>query len=199
MTPEWNKPNPHPQWQSTTTHNAGWDDSLDPFDDSPLQTNALKDEDLDFTSGGNFDDESDASDNSGIASAASSALALSRSEFFRQIGQQFSPILIPLLFGCLTFVLTLPFVLNGHAYIPFHRFWPFGLVIIALAILQGMGLYYAASNNVFWMMGIVGGFFLFVLVGCFAVLGPVFSLFMLLILLVLCILGMRLSMRSIKE
>ena len=102
-----------------------------------------------------FDDESDAGDDEDTPSSTSS---VSRSELFRQVGQQISPILIPLLFGGLTFLCTLPFVLNGYAYIPFNRFWPVGLVIVALAILQGMGLYYAGSNNVYWMMGVVGGF-----------------------------------------
>lgn len=198
MTPDRNELNTNPQWQSTSTHSDSveWDDSLDPFDDMPRQTNALEDEDLDFISGGNFDDASDASDDE---DTSLSSAFLSRSELFRQVGQQFSPILIPLLFGGLTFLCTLPFVLNGHAYIPFNRFWPIGIVIFALAILQGMGLYYAGSNNVYWMMGVVGGFFLFLLVGCFTVLGPAFSLFLLLILLAVSILGMRTSMRSIKE
>ncbi|HVB23778.1 MAG TPA: SPFH domain-containing protein [Ktedonobacteraceae bacterium] len=196
MTPDRNEPNANPQRQSTSAYNVGWDDTPVSFDDMSKQTNVLENEDLDFTSGGNFDDESDAGDDEDTPSSTS---GVSRSELFRQVGLQLSPILIPLLFGGLTFLCTLPFVLNGHAYIPFNRFWPVGLVIVALAILQGMGLYYAGSNNVYWMMGVVGGFCLFLLVGCFTVIGAVFSLFLLLILLAVSILGMRTSMRSIKE
>ncbi|MEO8970278.1 MAG: SPFH domain-containing protein [Ktedonobacteraceae bacterium] len=188
-----NDPGTNPQWQSTTTHSVEWDDSLYPFDDSPGQTNALADDALDFTSEGDFDDESDDADTS------LSTAFLSRSELFRQVGQQISPILIPLLFGGLTFLCTLPFVLNRSAYIPFNIFWPIALVIIALVALQGMELYYTASNNVYWMMGIVGGFFLFLLVGCFTVFGPLSSIILLLVLVTLSILGTRTSRRSVKE
>jgi len=196
MMSERNEPNTNPQWQSTGIHGVEWDDSSDPFDDMPRQTNALDDPELGFTAEDSFDGVGDTSNDD---EAALSTSFLSRSELFRQVGQQISPILVPLLLGGLTFLCTLPFVLKGQSYVPINRFWPIGLVIIALAILQGMALYYAGSNNVYWMMGIVGAFFLFLLVGCFTIFGPLPSIILLLVLLALSVLGMRTSMRSIKE
>lgn len=197
MTPDRNEPNTNPQWQSTgTQHSVEWDDELDSFDDVPPQTNALEDEDLDFTSEDNFDDVSDSSDDDETDLSTS---FLSRFELVRQVGQQFSPILIPLLLGGLTFLCTLLFVRNAHSYVAFNLFWPIGLIIIALSILQGMVLYYAGSNNVYWMMSTVGGFALFLLVGCFTILGPLPSVILLLVLVTVSILGMRTSRRSVKE
>ncbi len=195
MTPDRNEPNINPQWQSTSTHNVEWEDESDLFDDLPPQTNALEDEDLDVTSEDTFDDVSDSSDDETDLSTS----FLSRFELARQVGQQFSPILIPLLMGGLTFLCTLLFVLNAHSPVAFNRFWPIGLVIIALSILQGMVLYYAGSNNVYWMMGTVGGFFLFLLVVCFTIFGPLSSVILLLVLVTVSILGMRTSKRTVKE
>jgi regulator of protease activity HflC (stomatin/prohibitin superfamily) len=195
MTPDRNEPNINPQWQSTSTHSAEWEDESDLFDNLPPQTNALEDEDLDVTSEDNFVDVSDSSDDETDLSTS----FLSRFELARQVGQQFSPILIPLLMGGLTFLCTLLFVLNAHSPVAFNRFWPIGLVIIALSILQGMVLYYAGSNNVYWMMGTVGGFFLFLLVVCFTILGPVPSVILLLVLVTVSILSLRTSKRTVKE
>ncbi|MHB8600039.1 MAG: SPFH domain-containing protein [Ktedonobacteraceae bacterium] len=197
MTPDRNESNTNPQWQSTgTQHSVEWDDELDSFDDVPPQTNALEDEDLDFTSEDNFDDVNDSSDDDETDLSTS---FLSRFELVRQVGQQFSPILIPLLLGGITFLCTLLFVRNAHSYVAFNLFWPIGLIIIALSILQGMVLYYVGSNNVYWMMSTVGGFALFLLVGCFTILGPLPSIILLLVLVTVSILGMRSSRRSVKE
>jgi len=190
MASERNEPNTNPMWQRTSTDSEEWDDPLDSQDlldddDAPRQTNALGDENLVYSP------END--DN--VDSSSSPSL----SELLRQLGQQFSPILVPLLFGGLTFLSILPFVIKGQTSVPLDRFWPIGLVIIALAILQGMGLYYAGSNNVYWTMGIVGGFFLFLLIGCFTAFGSLVALVLLLVLLALSVLGVRTYMRSVKE
>jgi hypothetical protein len=194
MTPDRNEPNTNPQWQSTgTQHNVEWNDELDSFDDLPPQTNVLENEGLDFTSDANLDKVSD----DDVSEPSTSFL--SRFELVRQVGQQFSPILIPLLLGGLTFLCTLLFVLNAHSYVVLSRFWPIGLIIIALSILQGMVLYYAGSNNVYWVISTAGGFALFLLVGCFTIFGPPLSIILLLVLVTVSILGMRTSMRSVKE
>ncbi len=195
MTPDRNEPDTNPQWQRTGTHSVGWDDSLDQFDDLPRQTNALEDEDLDFAADQSFDDEAASSD----ITPSLATSALSRGEVLKQIGLQISPILIPLLLGILTCLCTLPFVLNGHAYVSYSHFWPIGIIIIALAILQGMGLYYAGSNNGYWILTIAGGFCLFLLVGCFTLFGSLPSVILLLILLALGILGIRTSLRPVTE
>lgn len=196
MTPDRNEPNTNPQWQSTSTQNNEWDDEFDPLDDLPRQTNALADEDLDFTAADDFDAVSDSNADDEVELPTS---ILSRFEVVRQVGQQFSPILIPLLLGGLTFLCTFLLALNGHSSVPFTHFWPVGIIIIALSILQGMVLYYAGSNNVYWLMGTIGGFFLFLLVGCFTIFGLLPCIILLLVLVVLSILGMRTSMRSVKE
>lgn len=196
MTPDRNDSNTNPQWQSTRTHNVEWDDEFDPLDDLPPQTNALEDDDLSFTAEDNFDDMSDNSDDGETRLSTS---FLSRFELVRQVGQQFSPILIPLLLGGITFLCTLLLVSNRHSFVSFNAFWPIGIIIIALSILQGMVLYYAGSNNVYWLMGTVGGFFLFLLVGCFTIFGPLAAVILLLVLAVVSILGIRTSMRSVKE
>jgi SPFH domain / Band 7 family len=187
MASERNEHDTNPIWQSTSTDSEEWDD---PLDDAPRQTNVLGDENLAY---------SPEEDNKVDKVDGSSTSSLSLSELLQQVGQQFSPILVPLLFGGLTFLGILPFVVSGRAFVPLDRFWPIALVIVALAILQGMGLYYAGSNNVYWTMGIVGGFFLFLLIGCFTVFGSIVTLFLLLVLVALSVLGVRTYMRTVKE
>ena len=124
---------------------------------------------------------------------------ITRSEALRNFGQQISPILVPLLFGGLTFLFILPLARSGHFYLHAERLWPVALVLIALAVLQGMLLYYAGSNNVYWSLGIVGGFFLFLLVGCFAVFGPLPTAILFVVLLIVSAVAARLYMRPIPE
>jgi hypothetical protein len=76
----------------------------------------------------------------------------------KQMGQLIPPIITPLLFGGITFLFLLPLMRSGQFYLHADRLWPVGLVIIAVMILQGMLLYYADTNNVYWTLSIVGGF-----------------------------------------
>ena len=204
MTPDWKEPDTNPvrPRPGVSTNSMDWDDESDlldtpdvlgPFDDMASRTNAL--DDPDPTTDGTFtamDDDDDDEDEL-------STSVLTRSELIRQWGQQLAPVLVPLLFGGLTFLLVLPFLLNGHAYVPLSRFWPIGLVIVALAILQGMGLYYAGSSNAYLMLGLVGGFFLFLLVGCFTLFGPLATVFLLLIVLAVSYVVWRKSVHQVKE
>ena len=95
----------------------------------------------------------------------------SRFEFLQQLGQQLSPILAPLLFGGITFLIVLPLIPKA-SFSPGH-IAAIGLGFFAIAVLQCMMLYYAGSNNVYWTLSIIGGFFLFLLAGCFAAFGPI--------------------------
>lgn len=124
---------------------------------------------------------------------------LTRSEAIRNFGQQISPILVPLLFGGLTFLFILPLARTGHFYLQADRLWPVALILVALAVLQGMLLYYAGSNNVYWSLGIVGGFCLFLLVGCFAVFGPLPAIILFIVLAIATAVAGRLYMRPIPE
>src|SRR5947209_18366744 len=124
---------------------------------------------------------------------------LTRTEALRNFGQQISPILVPLLFAGLTFLFIVPLARSGHFYLHADRLWPTALVLIALAVLQGMLLYYAGSNNIYWSLGIVGGFLLFLLVGCFAVFGPIPTAILFVVLLIAGSLVFRFFMHLFAE
>ncbi len=124
---------------------------------------------------------------------------LTRTEALRNFGQQISPILVPLLFAGLTFLFIVPLARSGHFYLHADRLWPAALVLIALAVLQGMLLYYAGSNNIYWSLGIVGGFLLFLLVGCFAVFGPIPTAVLFVVLLIASALVIRFYMHPVPE
>ncbi len=124
-----------------------------------------------------------------------------RWEGLRHLGQQMSPVLVPLLFGGLTFLFTLllALVLKNRSYLPVGHLWPIALIFIAIAIAQGMVLYYTDSDNGRWALGLVGGFLLFLLVGCFAIFGLIGMLILLGVLLVVAFLIARLALHKAPE
>ncbi len=124
---------------------------------------------------------------------------LKRFEAVRQLGQQFSPILVPLFLVAFTFLVTAPLLLTNKVYLHAERLWPFALVLLAVAIIQGTALYYAGANNGFWWLGVVGGFLLFLLVACFTIFGPVSTVIFLLVLVIVCFIGARLYVRPVPE
>lgn len=123
----------------------------------------------------------------------------SKLEAVRQLGQQFSPILVPLLCAGLAFLLIVPLLLTNKVYLHAERLWPVVLILLALAIVQGTMLYYAGSNPVFWSLGVGGGFFLFLLAACFTVFGPIPAVIFLVTVLIACFIGARLYMRPVPE
>lgn len=62
-----------------------------------------------------------------------------------------------------------------------------------------MVLYYAGANNVFWLLGVITGFFLFMLVGCFVIFGPWPTGILLAVLIILAIVAGRFYMRPVPE
>lgn len=122
-----------------------------------------------------------------------------RFEAARQLGLQFSPVLVPLLFAGLTFLFIVPLLLSNKVYLHAERLWPVALVLLALALLQGTMLYYAGSNTVFWSLGVGGGFLLFVLAACFTVFGPIPTSIFLAVMVVVCLISARLYMRPVLE
>ncbi|MFL5626223.1 MAG: SPFH domain-containing protein [Ktedonobacteraceae bacterium] len=122
-----------------------------------------------------------------------------RFETVRQLGQQFSPVLVPLLFAGLTLLFIVPLLLSNKVYLHAERLWPIALVLLALAILQGTMLYYAGSNTAFWSLGVGGGFLLFMLAACFTVFGPIPTGIFLAVVVVVCLIGARLYMRPVPE
>lgn len=78
---------------------------------------------------------------------------------------------IPLLFGGCTCLIVLPLIALQRAAVPPAGLWPVTFVIIVIAVAQGFALYKAGTNTQFWMLGTLGGFFLFILVDCFVIFG----------------------------
>lgn len=125
--------------------------------------------------------------------------ATTRTELLGQVRQYLSLVLAPLFFGGLTCLFVLPLVANGHAKLPPEGLWPITLVIIVIAIAQGIAVYYAGTNNVAWAASTLGAFFLFLLVGCFAIFGVLPSFFLLVFFLILTLILARLYIHFVPE
>ncbi len=120
-------------------------------------------------------------------------------EFFKQFGQYVALIIAPLVFGALTCLFVLPLIASGRAYMPPIGLWPVTIIIILVAVVQAVGVYYAGSDNGLWVLVTIGGFFLFVLVGCFAIFGPVTTLVLLFVLIIVSAVFMRLYFHPVSE
>ncbi|GAC1461243.1 MAG: hypothetical protein PVSMB2_23070 [Ktedonobacteraceae bacterium] len=110
-----------------------------------------------------------------------------RTELMNQIGYYSSFVLAPLLFAGLTSLIVLPLVANGHAKLPPQTLIPLAIVILAIALAQGIAIYYAGTTNGLWAIYTAVGFFLFMLVGCFALFGLIVGIVVLLIFIGLSI------------
>ncbi len=104
-----------------------------------------------------------------------------RAELTNQLGYYSSFILAPLLFAGLTSLIVLPLVATGHAKLPPQTFLPLALIIIVIALAQGVAIYYAGTTNGLWAVYTAVGFFLFMLVGCLALFGPIAGIIALLL------------------
>lgn len=90
-------------------------------------------------------------------------------ETLRTLGRQLSPLLVPLPFALLVFLFTFPATLQSP---PAHLSMPItGILLLAVAILQGMLLYFAGSNDTLWILYITAGYALFILCGVLAAFG----------------------------
>jgi regulator of protease activity HflC (stomatin/prohibitin superfamily) len=117
----------------------------------------------------------------------------------RKVGnfaRRFSPVLVPLPFAVLIFLFSLPFALRGQTAIPLL---PLGILLIALVVMQGTLLYYAGSNDTYWILWVVIGYALFVVVGTLAIFGLGAALILLIVLLVIGIFMARRSIRPVPE
>src|SRR5579875_2768501 len=81
-----------------------------------------------------------------------------RSAIQHLFSQYLSLILIPLVFGAVTCIIILPLLSIGRAHLPYAAFWPITLVVLAIAIAQGLALYYSGENTSLWMLSNVGAF-----------------------------------------
>lgn len=184
MSPESEDPNS--TWQTPSLHWQGTDDDMLPLSNEQDEAEDVNADQLVYLSDNNGGTEQLPDDSS-------------RFDTLKKIGQQISPIVTPLLFGGITFLFLLPLMSSGQFYLHTDRIWPVGLVIVAVMILQGMMLFYAGANNVYWTLGIVGGFFLFLLVGCFVLFGPFSTLVLLVVLLIVSVIAARFSMHPVVE
>lgn len=113
--------------------------------------------------------------------------ATGRMETLRLLARQFSFIIIPLLFAIITFFFAvLFFMARGPSSFPPIELLAIGLIALAMAILQGMMLYYSGSNSGLWFLSMLVGFVLFPPVLFFALAGAAASLIILVIMLVIC-------------
>jgi regulator of protease activity HflC (stomatin/prohibitin superfamily) len=103
-------------------------------------------------------------------------------------------VLVPLVFALLTSVIVLPAIANNQAKLAPTAFWPVLLVIVAIAIAQGLFFYFttnedesiriAGFENGRWIPGVAAGFCLFIVILSFVFFGPLPGLFILLALII---------------
>jgi hypothetical protein len=186
-----------PGWHSSG--NPNWGQSLEHtpqeyYDELPPQSAPEDEGALPLLEESDFAQDEDYEDVQAGFRPASTPLG-----FFRQLGQYVALIIAPLIFGAFTCLFVLPLIASHRAYMPPTGLWPVTIIIILVAVAQAVGVYYAGSDNQLWILATIGGFFLFILVGCFAIFGPVATLVLLLILLIVSFVLMRLYVHPVSE
>lgn len=120
-------------------------------------------------------------------------------ELLKQLGQQFSHLLIPLFIGGIILLVMLSFALRNQSYLSSSDIWPFVFVFIAVAIVHGTLLYFGDSNRVFWLPSLIGGISLYLLIASYTLLGPGATVIVAAGLLVLFALLAGRCFRSVSE
>lgn len=110
-----------------------------------------------------------------------------------RLARQFSPVLVPLPFAILVFLITLPAFTRGTAALPAI---PFGIFLLALVVIQGVSLYYAGANDGLWLLFTILGYVAFLLLGAFALFG---ALGLVIALLIILALGTVFGSRSVRQ
>ncbi len=110
----------------------------------------------------------------------------------RNFARKYSPVLVPLPFAILIFLFSLPFV-------PRVQILPLAVLLIALAVMQGTLLYYAGSNDAYWILWLIIGYALFIIVGTIFIFGlPAGVILLLALLLIGTVMGRR-SIRQVPQ
>jgi hypothetical protein len=112
------------------------------------------------------------------------------------IGRRLSPVLVPLPFALIVFGLTLPITLQRSSALSALAT---GIMLLTLAILQAVLLYFAGSNDTLWMLAITLGYALFIIGGVFAALGLTAGLIALAVVVVLALFMARRGMHPTRE
>ncbi len=116
-----------------------------------------------------------------------------------RLKQYLTSMIAPLLFGGITGLIVLSEIALRHAATPPAAFWPVTIVLIAIAIAQGIAIYHAGDDNGLWALSMLGGFFLFLLVACFALFGPIPGFLLLVVLTIVAIFTARRSIHPVPE
>ncbi len=122
-----------------------------------------------------------------------------RAQLMNQIGYYSSFVLAPLLLAGLTSLIVLPVVATGHAQLSPQTLFPLAIIILAIALAEGVAAYYAGTTTGLWIIYTIAGFFLFMLVGCFALFGAVSGIVVLLIFVGLSIFLARRYIHPVAE
>lgn len=122
-----------------------------------------------------------------------------RAERFKALGQQATPVLVPLLFGGLTSLFVLPLIAEHRASVAPDNIWLIVAIILIVTIAQIITLFYAGANNSIWAVATLGGFFLFLLIGSFAIFGSMVGFIVLLALATLSVLLARRYFHAVPE
>lgn len=196
MSSKWNEPNPNLKTTWQNPNDTAWKmsheempplvfdhDEVAPIFASSDDASSAEDE---------YDEDGEEGDFE-LPSPDNTRLAI-----LQRLGERFAPVLIPILFSGVTFLLLLPVLLSNHAVDAIH-IWSIVFVFIAIAVLQGLALSYAGSDNMYWSMSIVGGFFLCLVAGCFALFGLGAAGILFAILLVVSLLGTYKCLHPVDE
>jgi hypothetical protein len=149
---------------------AKWQDSIN--------TDSSDQQEMGFFPGAFTAEEQANSEGNTIDSAESDDL---RNELWHLI----KLIIIPLLFAGITCLLVLPPIATGEGHFPAETLWPIGLIIIIIAVLQGIAVHYSKPFPGMWILCTTGGFVLFLSISIFALFGPVPGVILVLVLLAL--------------
>ena len=191
-----------PDMQRQGPGNAHWGQSFDhahPVDQNALPPLPASGEEEVFDSHTSASDEEMDAWNNGSNQTGTFASASSPLEFLKQFDRYVPIIIAPLLFAILTMLFVLLLINTHRAYISPAGFLPVVIVIIAVAIGQGVAVYYAGSDNGIWALATIGGFCLFLLIDIFAIFGPVSTLIGFFIFVALFIVIIRFYLRSVAD
>jgi regulator of protease activity HflC (stomatin/prohibitin superfamily) len=121
------------------------------------------------------------------------------SNFLKLLWQYLSVPLVPFLFLAITCLIVLPILASGRAQLPASTFWPVTVVLLAIALAQGIALTYAGNNNSLWAISNVGAFCLFLLVATFTIFGLLPGILLFIVLLALVGVVIRLYLAPVPE
>ncbi len=130
---------------------------------------------------------------------APAELASPLDNLFKQLWQPIRAIILPLLFGSICCLLVLPPIATGNAHFPSEALWPLACMIIVIAILQGIAVYYSKALPGMWILCTIGGFVLLLSISLFVLFGPIPGILVVLALLALTGYLLRHSIHPVPE